>query len=80
MSNILYDMEHEQTDEFAFKINRGGEYQINESGTVEITFRNGEFQSVRYPLAGTYTRNGWRILAAIEDKISRIERTYFGEK
>jgi hypothetical protein len=77
--NLLYGMEHRDTDEFTFQINRGGDKWVQETGTVTITFKDREFYSAQYPFAGTYSRNGWRILAEIEAEISRLERTFFKE-
>lgn len=73
---FLYNKISERTDTYKMKINQGGSLDIKESGWITITFVDGKFKSVKYPFTGPYTRNGWRILAAIEAEISRIEDNY----
>lgn len=70
---LLYDAACEQRHTYTFKINGGGELGVKESGQVTITFKDGRFESASFPFSGTYTRNGWRILADIESKICDIE-------
>lgn len=70
---LLYDAVCEQRHTYTFKINGGGELGVKESGQVTITFKDGRFESASFPFSGNYTRNGWRILADIEQKISDIE-------
>jgi len=71
--NTLYDWEHTRIDIYTAQINSGGENNVKEHGTITIEFHDGRFFTASYPFSGTYTRNGWRILAAIEAEITRIE-------
>ncbi len=71
---LLYDRDRTRTDTYCFQINSGGEFFVKESGTVKIIFENGVFVSASFPFCGSYTRNGWRILAAINDEINIIEQ------
>lgn len=70
---LLYNNIITNRVEYTFDINAGGSLQIKERGKVTITFVDGAFHSVDFPFNGKYTRNGWRILAAINDKIQAIE-------
>jgi hypothetical protein len=70
---LLYGLEREQRDTYTFKIDSGGELGVIESGQVVITFKDGRFESASFPFGGRYTRNGWRVLSAIEHRISEIE-------
>ena len=47
---------------------------VGESGIITIIFEKGKFVSAHFPFSGNYTRNGWRILAAISNEIDLIER------
>lgn len=71
---MLYSETYIHTDVYHYEINGGGEYFVQESGKVKIVFENKKFVSASYPLSGTYSRNGWRILAAINEKINEIEK------
>jgi len=71
--SLLYDKTHIRTDTFTYKINSGGEFSIRESGIVTIVFENGRFVKAEFPFTGSYSRNGWRILSAINNEISQIE-------
>jgi len=71
---MLYNQAHTQTDIYCYEINSGGELFVYESGKVVIVFENKKFVSASYPMSGTYTRNGWRILVAINEKIEIIEQ------
>jgi hypothetical protein len=70
---LLYDKTHDRRDEFNFNINGGGDLCVQEHGTVKIEFINKVFCRASYPMHGSYTRNGWRILAAIEAQIAELE-------
>jgi hypothetical protein len=72
--NVLYDESHIKTDVYSYKINGGGEFFIKESGEVKILFENDVFVSASFPFRDVYTRNGWRILAGINEKIAEIEK------
>ena len=74
--NLLYDEKHTKLDTYEYQINGGGKYYVKESGRVTIVFENGHFKSASFPLSGQYSRNGWRILAAMNEKISYIEMRY----
>lgn len=76
MSRVLYDKKREQIDIFSYEINSGGEYDIKENGIVIIEFVNKKLNKVTFPMKGFYTRNGWRILCAIENEISEIEALF----
>lgn len=71
--NVLYKERHTRIDTYQYEINGGGEFFIQESGRVIIVFENGKFVSASFPFQSVYTRNGWRILAGINDVITRIE-------
>jgi hypothetical protein len=71
---LLYNETNVRKDVYSYKINGGGEFFVHESGTVTITFENGKFVSASFPFSGQYTRNGWRILAEINNKIEEIEK------
>ena len=45
-------------------------------GKVVITFENGKFSRCDFPFRGTYTREQWKALAAIEEEIHRIEISF----
>lgn len=75
--SLLYDEQRTTTDTFFYKINSGGELDVKETGEVVIEFKDKKFHSVRCNSFEVslreITRNGWRLLAAIERKISDIE-------
>jgi hypothetical protein len=71
---LLYDENQELLHTFSYKINSGGNDDVKETGEVSITFKNGRFELAHFPFNGPYTRNGWRILAAIERRITAIEQ------
>ena len=70
---VLFNETHTKTDTYHFEINGGGEFYIKESGEVTIIFENDKFVSASFPLSGVYSRNGWRILAGINEMINKIE-------
>ena len=70
---LLYGAEQFVTHNFTYKINSGGELGVKEQGNIQVTFKNGNFAYASFPFQGPYTRNGWRILAAINQKIEEIE-------
>ena len=69
----LFNETRTKTDIYSYAINSGGEFLIQERGGVEIIFVNDKFSSASFPFQGAYTRNGWRILAGINEKIAEIE-------
>ena len=73
MQRMLYDREHRREDSYTFSVNSGGAAEVKEAGIVKIRFVNGKFRDAIFPFSGRYTRNGWRIMAAIEAEIIRIE-------
>jgi len=73
---FLYDEKHKRIDTYEYQINGGGVYFVEESGRVIIIFEDGKFKSASYPFSGQYSRNAWRILAAINEKINEIEVRY----
>ena len=76
---MLYDRTHTQTDTYCYKINGGGVFLVKEKGEVVIVFENKKFVSASYPMSETYTRNGWRILAAINEEIELLDQALKGE-
>ena len=72
--NMLYNVTNTQTDTYCYEINSGGDFYVKETGNVTIVFENGKFVSASYPMSKRYTRNGWRILAAINERIEAIEQ------
>lgn len=77
---ILHNHTYQRTDVYKMAINPGGVHLIQESGMIAITFVDGKFEKVDFSMTGKYSRNGWRILAAIEAEITRIENTYKEKK
>lgn len=71
---LLIYPQHTRKDIYEYTINSGGEFCIQEHGDIQIEFENGVFKKATFPFQGTYTRNGWRILAAIETMIAIIEK------
>ena len=71
--DMLYNQKHTKTDVYSYEINGGGKYSVKEQGQVEIIFVEGKFAKASYPFLGIYSRNGWRILAAVEKEIATIE-------
>lgn len=70
---LLHNEHHIKTDTYYYAINSGGEFFIKESGAVTIIFENDVFVSASFPYRDVYSRNGWRILAGINDMITKIE-------
>jgi hypothetical protein len=70
---LLYSEAKTTKDTYIYQINNGGEFDIEEKGEVRIVFENGKFVSATFPFHGIYSRNQWRILAGITDKIAEIE-------
>lgn len=77
---LLFGRKRNTTEVFTYKINSGGDDVVTESGEIRITFVNGAFEKAVYPFVGVYSRNGWRILKAIEQAISEIESVLTLEK
>lgn len=73
--NLLYDKKVRTEQVFTYQINRGGMHHVTNDGDVVIVFVNGRFDHARFPFSGSYDRNEWRILKAIEEEISRIEES-----
>jgi hypothetical protein len=70
---MLYDMIVTKTEEFYLLINSGGELGVEECGNITIVFVNDKFSHVNFATPETPSRNGWRILAAINSEIEKIE-------
>lgn len=80
--NILFNEKHQRTDVYNYEINTGGEFGIflpADQRQVAILFKNNKFSEARYGWSGCCDRNGWRILAAIEAKITELEGRYKDE-
>ena len=77
--NFLYGKAHERHDFYSYEINSGGQMGVYETGKITIHFIDGQFSNAHFPFSGTYTRNGWRILAEIERRITAIEESLKGE-
>lgn len=77
---MLYNETRIQTDTYHYEINGGGEFSVKESGEVTVVFENKKFVSASFPFSEHYTRNGWRILAAINEKINEIEQALKADK
>lgn len=73
MQDLLFDRKHTRTDIFTYRIIGDNALGVKKDGEVAIHFLNGKFSHVYFPFTGKYTRNGWRILAAIEAEIARLE-------
>lgn len=71
--SLLYDEAKKKTEVFSFQVNSGGIDNVRESGVISIIFIDDKFSSVSFPLTGSYSRNGWKIMAAINQKIEEIE-------
>ena len=52
------------------------EFEVEEGNIIHIVFENGEFSRCSFGFSGTYTREQWKILAAIEKKITELELSY----
>lgn len=67
-----------KNDELYNPKTRKQDYYIYETseGEICIEFKNGIFNFVAYHFTNPYTRNQWKILAAIEKKISELEEKY----
>jgi len=57
--NLLFGRKVLKIEQFAFEINRWGEFNIQEEGLVTITFINEKFDNVQLPFSGKYNRNVW---------------------
>jgi hypothetical protein len=56
---------HHTEEEFNFS---------NSLGIITIKFSDGEFERVNYAFRDPYSRDQWKILAEINDEITRIEK------
>lgn len=74
--NLLYGKTKTKEEKFSYQINSGGDLSVKEGGTITITFRNEKFYEATFPFSGRYTRNGWMILAQINEEIREIEANY----
>ena len=73
MAGLLYDGTHVRHDVFKYKINSGGDCNVKERGPITIRFKDGEFDGCDFPFSGEYSRNGWRILKDVAEKIIELE-------
>ena len=71
---LLYDKQKHTTDTYTYQINSGGELGVKETGIITIVSIDGKFDHVKFGFAAPYSRNGWRILAAIEKEIESISQ------
>ena len=77
---LLYNETATKTEMFTFQLNEGGEILLRAGGgpqnkEVIITFVNDKFNGADWRASDEIqiTRNYWRVLAAIEEKIAEIE-------
>lgn len=75
INRLLYDEQRDTIDTYSYDINSGGELSVSEHGIVTIIFKNKKFYTANYPMEGMLSRNGWRIMAAINEKIEAIEES-----
>ena len=77
--NILYGEKQENTQEFSYKINSGGELNLKLSNgsdkKVVIVFINNKFVSAECDITGDFigTRSYWHVMGAIAKKITELE-------
>ena len=74
--NILYEEQCNKTEVYSYKINRGGLRRIDSHEEITITFINNEFFKAEYNFGPIYSRSSWRVLRAIEEKITELEERY----
>lgn len=74
--NLLYGKTKTKEEKFTYKINSGGDLNVKENGMITIIFENEQFREVMLPFGGEYSRNGWMILAQINEEIRNIEANY----
>ena len=75
--NILYEENLKKTEVYRYKINRGGELRIDSNGDITITFINNHFEKAEFNFGSAlYSRSDWRVLKAVEEKISLLEFAY----
>ena len=43
---------------------------------IKITFKNGEFCGCHFNFKGTYSRNDWKVLKLIAEKIEELEKNH----
>ena len=73
--DILIQESRDKVEIFQFAINHS---QVNVCGpnVVTIRFKNYKFESCEFPFRGGYSREQWRVLGAIAEKIREIEKQY----
>ena len=73
--NRLYDMEKVTVETYSYKVNgTSGEPGISYSmERVVIVFKDGKFDHAMFPFTSPYTKAQWEVLAAISEKIKKIE-------
>lgn len=52
---------------------------FNYEGGISIHFVNQKFGHTEFPMRNKYSRDDWRILAAIEAEITRLEQQFLTE-
>lgn len=77
---LLFDKTKQTVETYTFKINSGGIHYVQERGEIDIVFIDGKFSSVEHPFTGPASRNAWRIMAAINEEIERIEQMAIDEQ
>ena len=73
MQGLLFNGTHIRKDVYQYEINSGGDCDVNEQGFITIRFRDGEFDGCDFPFSGEYSRNAWRILKDVAEKITELE-------
>lgn len=64
------------TECFEFKVDEydsSGTNKLGHVGMATIIFKNSKFDHCIIPMSGTWNREQWRLLAAIEKRIKEIE-------
>jgi len=59
---------HQKTDTYNYEVTLDDVRR-----TIKIMFEDNVFSAAAYSFSGVYSRDEWRALAAIENKISEIE-------
>lgn len=79
--NILYDKQITNIKKYQFKVNRGGELNIeipNEQCDIVICFVNNKLDYVTHSIDSheCNLRSTWYVFGAIADKIKEIEESF----
>lgn len=81
MNDLLFDKQRHKLETFTSRISVPEPSAWGQSDhDLTIIFENGVFREAKFTMSGTYSRHDWRVLAAIEEEISRLEKQLEDEK